>query len=155
MTQRGRKVHIAQYYFYRGTLRQTVGLSQSWLCVLQGVGQQFSVGLDCFVVRDVFLSDFWWIYCYNKHGQENTFLSRCFDLSGPREAETSRRECVLLSTLIVTIDPPKDTEKYIPLTFAYFLLVFGLSFYLSMHCSHFLALFCRVSPPCMFIVYQS
>ena len=44
---------------------------------------------------------------------KNTFLSRRFGLSGPREAELSRRECVLFPTLIVTIDLPKRHWQYI------------------------------------------
>ena len=39
--------------------------------------QQFYVGPDRFVVRDVFLSFFLWLYCYNKYGQEHMF---CLDV---------------------------------------------------------------------------
>ena len=61
--------------------------------------QQFYVGPDHFIVHDVFLSVFWWLYCYNKHGQEHTFPSIVTVLVAQP-----------LSTLIVTIDPSKDTE---------------------------------------------
>ena len=39
--------------------------------------------------------------------------SRSLGRLSSREAKTSRRERVLLSTLIAIMDPPKDTEKYI------------------------------------------
>ena len=67
--------------------------------------QQFYVGPNSFDVLDVFLNVFWWIYCYNKYMDKSTRFRQ--------EAETSRRKRVLLSILILTIDPSKDTEKYI------------------------------------------
>ena len=105
--------------------------TMKWLnTILDGikkVNQQFHVGPDRFVACDGFLSVFWLIYCYNKYGQEGTFLSRHYGLfrfssvlvcahwyfKGPEEAEMSRRKRVFLSILIVTIDPSTDTEKYI------------------------------------------
>ena len=67
-------------------------LTVSVVCPYRVVRQQFYVGPDRFVVRDVFLSVFWWIYCYNIRLDGNV--------------------CSFQSN-IVTINPPKDTEKYI------------------------------------------
>ena len=48
------------YLFVEGLERKIIGLSHSWLFVLYGdVSQQFYVGPDRFVVRDVFLSVFY------------------------------------------------------------------------------------------------
>ena len=84
------------------------------------MSQQFYVGPDYLVIHDVFLSVFWWIYCYNKRGQEHTLSSRYFGLSGPSsvsvvEAETSRRKRVLLPILYCnnTCKTTKVTEEYI------------------------------------------
>ena len=53
-------------FFCGRTLTINVSLSQSRSFVLYGnVSQQSYVGPDCFIVHDVFLSVFWWIYCYN------------------------------------------------------------------------------------------
>ena len=74
------------------------------------------VGPDRFVVHNLFLSVFWWIYCYSKYGQEHTFSPRRFNHFRPKVAETSRQKRVLLSILVVTIYPSKDTEKCIRMT---------------------------------------
>ena len=76
----------------------------------RAVVQQFYVGPDRFVVREVFLSVFWWIYCYNKHGQEHTFPSRRFGLERMKRLDGNVCSC---PRYIATIDPAKDTEKYI------------------------------------------
>ena len=73
-----------KFYFYGGTLMTNCRpLPVSVICPLRAVTQQFYVGLDRFVLRNVFLSVFWWIYCYGKRGQQHTFSSRRFGLSGP------------------------------------------------------------------------
>ena len=57
--------------------------------------KSFYVAPDHFVVCDVFLSVFWWIYCYNKLGQEHTFPSRRFGLSRPSSVNHNFKMCGL------------------------------------------------------------
>ena len=98
-------------YFHGGTLTTNRWpLAVSVVCPLGAVNQQFYVILDRFVVCHVFLSTF-----------DGSIVTISMDRSTrfrrhwrkPKMAQTSRRKCVLLSILIVTIDPSKDTEKYI------------------------------------------